>query len=326
MEITPSIYVGGLYRSAPIEHLNSRAPQFADLLARYGVQISKNLSDASVYLGLDVDVAEIEANFQEFLEVERRVLLRQEPRVVRPQNYKVSLIQHFDRVIDVGRIESSEFSTLLWPQIWRDVNFGFNKIARRKDSVVMIASNRLSLVDGEQYSLRRKCIKEIDELHVFGNAWSMSLQARMKQLLVTTRDLISSKEGPNFLPAIPWLFYSNKEIQHVESKHETLSKWQASLVIENTLDVFTEKLFDSFFAFTIPIYIGPQLFHYPIPSELYIQAEPNMRSIKCAIDEALSFNYEKWRTRTFEWLSDPLTKETWSWESFAKKVVSILNS
>jgi hypothetical protein len=148
----------------------------------------------------------------------------------------------------------------------------------------------------------------------------------MKQLLVTTRDLISSKEVPKFLPAISWLFYSNKEIQYVESKHETLCKWQASLVIENTLDVFTEKLFDSFFAFTIPIYIGPQLSHYPIPSELYIQAEPNIRSIKCAIDEALSFNYEKWRTRTFEWLSDPLTKETWSWESFAKKVVSILNS
>ena len=324
LAMTERVFVGGLYRDAPIEHLNSKAPKFSDLLKANGVEIASSLSQASTYLCLDVDPYEIKEKYRDFLKVERRVLIRQEPRVVRPQNYKSAFLRHFEEIFEVGRVEQTGTHGLLWPQVWREVDPSSPEAQRSSDSVVMIAGNRLSLVAGEQYSLRRSCIRTIDKLSVFGQSWRISPPARLRQLIVTTRDLLSSQQRPHFSPGLAWMCYSNSNIRPVVSKHETLSKWKVSLVIENSQDVFTEKLFDSLFALTIPVYVGPNLTHFPIPRDLYVQADPTLESITGAIDHALSMDYEKWRTKAHQWLSEGSTKDTWGWDSFVKTIANLL--
>ena len=73
----------------------------------------------------------------------------------------------------------------------------------------------------------------------------------------------------------------------------------------------SEKLFDAFFARTIPIYVGPSVRKYGIPENLVIQCEPNLRSIRDGIKRAQKVNYIEWCDEINSWLNSAETRANW---------------
>ena len=116
-------------------------------------------------------------------------------------------------------------------------------------------------------------------------------------------------------------FFSNY-LGEVEDKKEVLSKYKYSIVIENSSDYLSEKLFDVMFSGCIPIYVGPNLANYEIPDYLYIQAKPEISDIKEKILNAKSKDYSEWLDKLRIWSKDPKTYNNWSKDLFVSKIFS----
>jgi hypothetical protein len=103
-----------------------------------------------------------------------------------------------------------------------------------------------------------------------------------------------------------------------------MSAYKYSIVIENTSNYVSEKLFDSLLSGCIPIYVGPDLSLYDLPENLYLQAEPNFADIKSKMTHAQEQNYEEWAENVKVWLEQANTKENWSQEFFFKKILTAI--
>jgi hypothetical protein len=110
----------------------------------------------------------------------------------------------------------------------------------------------------------------------------------------------------------------------VEDKRMVISMYKYCLVIENSSEYLSEKIFDALLSGCIPIYIGPELISYEIPGYLFLQAQPNIGDIRAKIYEAKKIDYEEWRESLDIWLADPKTYENWSKDLFVSKIVNML--
>ena len=111
-----------------------------------------------------------------------------------------------------------------------------------------------------------------------------------------------------------------------EDRLKPFKDYMYVIVVENCKhpNYFTDKIIDCFASGCIPIYIGPDLKSYEIPSFLYLQAEPNIGDIRSKINEAKKINYEEWRESLNIWLADPKTYENWSKDLFLTKIINML--
>jgi hypothetical protein len=66
----------------------------------------------------------------------------------------------------------------------------------------------------------------------------------------------------------------------VDNKSEIMRTYQISIVIENSADFISEKLFDSVRSGCVTIYIGPDLVKYGIPKEAALQVSPDYKELR----------------------------------------------
>ena len=105
-----------------------------------------------------------------------------------------------------------------------------------------------------------------------------------------------------------------------------MSVYKYSIVIENSSDYVSEKLFDSLLSGCIPVYVGPDLSLYDLPENLYIQAEPNFVDIKSKMAHAQEQNYEEWADNLNVWLKQVNTEKNWSQEFFFQKILTAIKT
>ncbi len=98
------------------------------------------------------------------------------------------------------------------------------------------------------------------------------------------------------------------------------------MVVENCLNYVSEKLFDSFSARCIPIYVGPKLEDYGIPKNLYIQAEPSLEEIEKAMKKALEIDFDQWVIELNEWLNSEICEQEWSEKTFLIRLKHLIAS
>ena len=250
-----------------------------------------------------------------------KVLVRLEPMIVIPENYKRKNKEIFDLIVDIGKIKDPTINALNWPQ---DLSAPNLVLANRSERVVMVNSNLLSLQRRERYSLRRAAIKRIDQIDLYGYQWNQNSKAKVLTLF---RELKKFIVKPRFMKitGVKYYFRGYKNfLGSVENKRLVLANYKYSLIIENSSDYLSEKIFDSFLAGCIPIYVGPSLKNYLIPSELYFQAQPNVKSIREQISYAQSVDYQKWVQNVDIWLTSPDTYQTWSRDLFAEKLETLI--
>jgi hypothetical protein len=251
------------------------------------------------------------------------VLVRLEPDVIRPQNFRADYLKHMSLVIDVGRSPFASKSRINWPQRWTLEHLESSKISssQRIDRFAIINANKMSFVRGELYSLRRIAAQKFSDVDVWGFDWDMPWFRRATKAF--EESLIPLRNGFGIKPAaIKGWFRSPLSFKGIsEDKLSTLASYKYSLVIENSIEYMSEKLFDSLFAGTFPIYVGPNPVDFGIPEFVAIHAKPDADSIMKAIEQARKVDLDVWRAYVLNWLKSEGVEQAWSWPFVVQQII-----
>ena len=298
----------GLYPRALLSSIAGPEFNYTSLLISQGFESVSRPEDADFLVCIDVKRSEFN-KLSGFIENKLSILVRQEPAIICPSNYDDRYISKFDFVIDVGRESKILKEIFFWPQFW-PIHEPKNYF-RLQEDVVIVSGNKLSLIRGELYSLRRQCIKKIPMVSHYGTNWDMSFLKKIKEALMISLETVKAGIIPDFRCA-RYFFrkYPNWQGSPID-KRLSMKNYKYSLVIENSADYVSEKLFDAFFSGTVPIYVGPNLKDFGIPSNLVIQCAPNIESVRKGILIAYAIDYEKWCSDMKNFINHPVTRSKW---------------
>jgi hypothetical protein len=321
------IYLGGHNASVPLHNASVSVVPGTDIsltnsFLSAGFEICDRLEDADALVLIDMDIDLLNYAHKSAHVKLPIVFIRNEPIVVWPANYNSRAISLTSTLIDVGRDSGISNSNFPWPQDWGQ-NFEFREVVNnRSESVVLINGNKLSFIKGEMYSFRRECIFKVPRLDVYGVGWNFNALRKLLIFAAEIRLAIKNRMWPRLSNSHGWLTQPKNWKGAPKSKLNTLSQYKYSLVIENSMDYMTEKLFDAFFARCIPVYVGPSVDRFDIPAHLVVQVDPTLNSINRGIEIAKAMDYEQWRTSINAWLMDDLVSNKWSATNVYDAIVS----
>jgi hypothetical protein len=192
----------------------------------------------------------------------KKILYHFEPPVVTPSVYKNinDLFKIYDEIFFSCILDNSKCGYFNWPQPHNNVIPNYWENTNRAFLTMINMNKKPYSRHKELYSQRIKAVKffgRTNDIDLYGFGWDKR-------------------------PYFPYWFYkSDLQKVHkgsVETKFSVLSKYNFAICFENMImpGFVTEKIFDSFFAGTIPVYWGaPDIEDY-IPKECFI----DMRDFK----------------------------------------------
>jgi hypothetical protein len=188
---------------------------------------------------------------------------------------------------------------------------------------VLIQSAKYSFVKGQLYGLRIRLASTDERIDVYGYGWTEHSWRTWARLAV---ELVRAIKGGAKLDLSTFKTAFGRPLSYlgpVESKNVAMAKFKVAVVIENSQEYMSEKLFDAFFARCIPVYVGAELEPFGIPDSLYVRASPSQESVSEAISFALSMDYESWRSKVDAFLEDPQTREKWDGKSATRRILEL---
>jgi hypothetical protein len=218
--------------------------------------------------------------------IENRFLISWEPPTNRPDMYKREILNLFGTRYFPSPIwaKSYQGEFFRWPQgvFKSSENLPWQT---RSNKWCMIQGNRWSFIDGELYTLRRSCLKAFSgRLDLYGFDWDSSFTDDAKRAFSSL--LTKGISNPKKLLVMTDLGRKYEEyLGKVDDKIATLSRYKYSLVIENSKEYLSEKLIDVLLAGTVPLYVGPDLESFGLPSDVAITAKPTVEAISLAITQ-----------------------------------------
>jgi hypothetical protein len=316
------IFVGGVNADSlesPGSNLN-----FSRRLKNSAFNVVLDPLDADFAICVDNDKVFKASASKAKISKERSILIRNEPVVVCPENKLLRTRSRFGLSLNMGRPPSESELSVSWPQQWPKEDSNFIAKSFRDERIALVNGNKISFISGELYSLRRKVIVNVKSLDLYGTSWDLSISAKVRHAIANL--IIAVKGG--YLPRISGIRHYFRNFPNWKGaprdKREVLSNYKYCLVIENSTEFMTEKLFDAFFAGCIPVYVGPDLKYFSIPGDLYFQAKPNLKSINESILEASKTDYLSWRIKLVEWLNLESTEKQWSSDEVNSRVIKAI--
>lgn len=315
----PSLYFGGKYPNSPLRHRNENKQTLKELAESLGYKTTDNPLSADIYLSIDYNIENEEILRERKSQQKFNILLRNEPRCVLPAGYSRTALELNDHIMTFGVAPSSP-SGEFWPQFWVEKSNRKFDSQRIQDRAILVNANKLNLSGSELYSLRRKCIKKLAGLDLFGTDWNTPLSSRIKVAAIE----VLKKPMQHFFsfPFHARLWFSRWPATHAPlDKSAVLSKYKVSLVIENETTYLSEKLFDALASGCIPVYVGPKVQDYGIPDGLVFQSEPRLSSINEQLSLAFRANYVEHQEKFVGWINSPETREQHFGESVMARVL-----
>ena len=292
------------------KQLGARQSQYVELknaLNALGLEESKTLeSDLVVFVNYNRKFLRKVKNNDSKL-----VLIRLEPRAVLPIQYKKRIEKKFDLVISPGRQieEGSNVEFIEWPykfdtnpsapsnesfdiksvieKVISEGYFEYKNWKLRKHMMVIVAANKVSPTSHSNYRLRRKLATSLpkSDLEVYGALWNSK---KITTFIYRTRVMIYSLRS-GYLPNLKEIYGDfflkcGNYINEPRNKHEVLKDFCFSLVIENTSEYCTEKIFDAMINGTIPIYIGPKHYTINLPKNVFIWCSGSLDELQSIFD------------------------------------------
>jgi hypothetical protein len=224
------------------------------------------------------------------------ILVLWEPYIVETTRYKREVFSKFGTTFAPSiewamKVDAHSFN---WPQDEIPDEDVFVEWKERKNRAVMVQGNKFSARKGELYSLRRRVIRNLGVplLDLFGTNWNKGLNFDWWHW---SRSLLNSKFSEVSIRSFYGLGKKyNNYLGVTNDKNKTLSQYKIAIVIENSGDFVSEKLFDSIRSGCVSVYAGPNLEKYGIPKASAIQVEAKLgvvsnmvRSLLEASDEEL---------------------------------------
>lgn len=231
-----------------------------------------------------------------------RILLVIEPSVTWPKNLKYRP-QDYDAVFAAGPIPGSKFLGWFHEPDEFAPSLSAQAMARKLPRYTMVAANKLSLVSGELYSLRRSvALHESDVVDLFGYSWAPGLARNFRTVLGEIGLTVFSGIWPNVSGLSQFGRTPPSYRGESKNKLDPYADNRFAIVIENSLELRTEKLFDAVEAGSIPIYVGPEV-PGDVPPSLFLHCDPTMAGVRQGMREALDVDLHDWSQQRSKWLS-----------------------
>lgn len=219
----------------------------------------------------------------------RRILVIWEPYVVETTRYNPKVLSFYGHTfapsIDWSNVTGA--TNFRWPQEKFIDGTGNFDLSKKIHKAAMVQGNKFSARRGELYSLRRAVLSSDKEnlIDLFGTDWNSGILFDLSHWLYSLRSTPILKLKINSLRNLGKKFHSY--LGSVENKHLTLSSYMFAIVIENSQDFVSEKLFDAVRAGCYVIYVGPNLFRYGINQDVFQCANPNSESVLRKLEFAM---------------------------------------
>lgn len=240
----------------------------------------------------------------------KRFLIRTEPISVYPKQYQRGIEDLYDFIITPGGSENlyKNFKRTNYPYFYQENPFKFSNSESNLSDLIqkrvnrnfyssdnwhkreilcsIIASNKISPIKDSNYELRRLVYSKIKEskLSKYGQSWKFNFNERLISRVGLIKFSLEQRSYFNFLRLFKNFFLNLKSVSAISDKHNILIHSKYHLIIENSNDFITEKVFDALIDGAIPIYVGASLLDAGLPKDSYIQIRPNYKEI----DELLS--------------------------------------
>jgi hypothetical protein len=211
-----------------------------------------------------------------------RILILWEPKEVNAKLYKPSTLSDYGHIFSpsVEWLMGRNVYNFNWPQGKATKKIQTDREwLKRKHKFVFIGSNKYSVSRGELYSLRRIVLKNHKTekfIDLFGHFWNSNI-------FYDIRSVLSS------LIKVNYKNYSFKSVKLFASKYEnyqgitnnkksTLNDYRFAIVIENSKNYISEKLFESLDSQCIVLYVGTNL-NIKLHKDIAIQSNADLLSI-----------------------------------------------
>lgn len=237
-------------------------------------------------------------------EATRRFLIIIEPTITWPSN-ALYLPEAYERVFAAGPISGAQFLEWFHEPSHEAPALSLTEFNNKLDNFTILASNKLSFIKGELYSLRREVARSHSNIvDLYGYDWNNSLYAKLRKVVGEAWICICLNQKLN-LKSIRYFFSRFRNYKSsVQSKLGPYARNKYALVIENSMELRTEKLYDAVEAGAIPIYVGPDV-EADVPKELFISAKPNLAAVSEAMKELLQMDANEWLNERRKWMQSP---------------------
>jgi hypothetical protein len=271
------------------------APELLLALRNLGYRRA-DCNDAELYIALNHDLTAFEkvskrSNFK------KKVLIRIEPDVVHPIQYRSEIEKMYDLVITPGGVLHSQTKFLNYPNPYRpsanhlrpskrDLSLteflqiqsnretlNYSSWINRPYDTVFIGSNKVSAIKSN-YSKRQHLVLRSDKLgiDVFGSGWNMNFFSRFAESVRVGKYSLAARTVPQISSLFSGIFFRfPKTFGFGENKLQILERYRYNIIIENSQNIFTEKLIDSLVTGAIPIYDGPNPNPFGIPEDIILR-------------------------------------------------------
>ena len=205
----------------------------------------------------------------------KNFLIILEPPSVYPENHKKSIENTYEKIFTWDDLVIDNVKYFKYNLSYDLDSLKIkNEDNKRSKLSVMISRNKVSRHKNELYSKRKEIINWYEknrpnDFDLYGKGWD-EFKIKTYPLTYFNRFSLFGKLIHNTLQKKLHVY---KGVIH--SKNEILSNYKFSYTYENIEEIngyITEKIFDSFFSLTIPIYRGAKNINEYIPDEIYINS------------------------------------------------------
>ena len=292
--------------------------------------VERDSPEATHYVSLDHDKHGL-ATVSARIPVSRRVLVVQEPRVVKPTNYRKRSHRQYGRVFAFTQAAGPLATPLPLPQRdWRAIQL--ESRPRVPGTTVLINANKLSSIPGSQYGLRRKAIQAFSDaglpLTLAGSGWSRQGRALFVENLRAIAYATINRERVVLSEwAVPLrLGASVSHIGIVDDKHAVLLECEFVAAIENSRSYVSEKLFDAVIAGCVPLYVGAPLPSYGIPAEVAVALPSSALAFVDAVRTLTTEQKDAVLAAGRAWLADDYTWSIWAMPNGMRRLADEINA
>lgn len=282
--------------------------------------------------------------------VSKAILIRQETDAVYPGQYGKRIENKYGLILTLGGTEKVRQHKFLGhpymhnhnPANPTQIDSNFAAIfSRRKSNQVyelsswknrqiflsFVGANKVGLNPKGNYGVRRRLVKELLPmgLEVYGILWNASLKKRLTNRVSMVLWGLRTRQRPPIFAIFFDIFRKYKAVKGVvDNKQKILLASKFSLVVENSDQIITEKLFDSILAGSIPVFYGAALSQFGLPNGLAVEIKNYKYPIGQVIismtesEVALRLKIMK------EFLGSEEFRDTWLAESVYRKVMIVI--
>lgn len=338
--------------STQLDYSRGDNGEFANQLLNYFDKKNFTLSnstDADMHILINYSAREYKSFRKTGKSSDHFILLRLEPESVFPAQYSRRITKKFGLVITIGQkfTDNNKFIYLGHPycylenpnlQMSRGLSvqsilksgqfenlFQLTNWLKRPIQVSLIAGNKVSIKQNGNYRLRRKLAKSFkpELLEIYGDLWNGEYYLKLRHRIGVLNHGIRNLTWPSIKNIYGDFFakYPNYKGK-IKNKHEIVRRSKFSLVIENSSNYVSEKIFDAMINGSIPIYFGPNLEQFNIPAkDLVLLENCSVNDIENRISKVKENEIERYLNNIRNYLNSSQFQNNWTEEIIYNKIV-----